>query len=628
MTLFRQITAVFTLFFLAMLAIVLTISFNDSRDYIENELYTKAQNTASTLAVSMSQADGDVTKMSVMAEAVFDTGYYRRILFKDTSGAVLFEEHRNERAPVPPWFEKMVHLRPSPARAQVSNGWQPVGILEVTSDETESLLYLYKLFKKIVLVFFFSTLIGLTIVGVMLKVILRPIGKMEEQAEGVLRNRFILNREIPGTTELKRMTEAMNALVGRMERMHEKLVELTKRNRDLEYGDPVTGLYNRRYFTVHYEELITSGDSRSSGTVMVLHLTNAAEANKKVGYDRVNGLFKRIGEIVSEKSLDFEESVVCRISGVEIAWLIPAAENGTVEKLAADIFEKTREEIDRLDDLRDIVCLAGAIVSYTKQRPIEKLLSTIDLTLNSVITLNCDSIKVSEFEGSLPVRKTQWRELIAGAIEHRRLKPVLANIFSENGRDISAELLFDLITDSDERISYRVYAPMMMQLGLFPDYVDFAFDYLLQGPSLQCRRISMEFPMEYLDTTHTFESLLSNIKKLRKTDYEFVVEIGQNGLVRRDAAVIESIVEELARHDISVAIARFDADTRMLELLHIVRPVYVKMHIGPFLDMSDTLRDSLTLLLRSIGTKLLISGVETQEDLEKLGERGNDYYVI
>ena len=628
MTLFRQITAVFTLFFLSMLAVVLLISFSDSRDYIENELYTKAQNTASTLAVTMSQTKGDVTKMSIMADAVFDTGYYRSIVFKDMQGNMVFEKSRESVRVVPSWFASMVRLEAESARAQVSDGWKPLGILTVTSDPSESLAFLYGLFKKILLVFLFSALVAILIIAATMKRILKPVENMEKQAEGVLKNRFVLNKDIPRTTELKRMTLAMNALVERMRQMHEKLVALTKRNRELEYGDPVTGLHNRRYFTVHYDECIAADDSRSNGIVTVFHLTNTMKANKIIGYDRVNELFRQIAQLLAEKSSDFEESVVCRISGLEIAWLMPGVDAERAQSIASDLLVSARERINRFEAIRDVVCLAVAVVPYSKERRLDKLFSTIDLTINAAITLNCDGIKTATFEDALPLRKAQWHDMIEGAIAENRLKPVLANIFSENGRDLSAELVFDLVVDEKEQIPYRVYAPMMIRLDLFSDYVTYAFEYLLKEDSMACRRISMEMPVEYLDTTHEFEKLLGYLRRLRKMGREFVVEIGQSSLIHKNVSAIEAIVDELSRHDISVAITRFDANARMLELLHRVRPVYVKMHAGQFIDMGDTLRDSLTLLLQSIGTKLLITGVESKEELEKIEELGADYFII
>ena len=628
MTLFRQITMVFTLFFLIMLATILAIGFEDSRDYIENELYTKAQNTASTLAVTMSQADGDIPKMSVMADAVFDTGYYRKIILKDMRGRVLFEKSRDDLAAVPSWFASLMSLSGESAYAQVSSGWQPLGMLEVRADTTASLEYLYDLFKKIVSVFIVSLILGFLIIILMLRTVLRPIETMEEQAEGVLQNRFIINHDLPKTVELKRMTLAMNGLVDRVEQMHKKLIDLTKRNRELEYSDPLTGVCNRRYFIVRYEDYTGSRDSRSTGMVVAIRFCGTMDANKIIGYDKVNDLFKTVTKKIEKRVASHEEAIVCRISGMELAILVPSIGREEAENMAQLFIDEAREVFDAVEQIREILFLAAAVVPYDPEKTLEKLFASADLTLNAAMTQNRDAVKTLLFDNALPTKKIEWRHLIIEGIRENRMKPVLANIFSENGKDISAELIFDLEDEKGARIPYRVYAPMLLQLGLFPDYVAYAFEYLLANPSFECKRVAMELPISYLDTTHEFETMIDYVARLKTMPREFVVEIGQNDLIRRNISAIDAIVEELHAQDIPIAIARFDADVQILELLHKVRPVYVKMHIGQFLDMSDTLRDSLTLLLHSIGTKLLIGGLESQEQLEKLGKLGADYFII
>jgi diguanylate cyclase (GGDEF)-like protein len=611
-----------------MLAIVLAISFGDSRDYIENELYIKAQNTASASAVTMSQADGDITKMSVMADAIFDTGYYRNIVLKDMNGTNLFEKSRDDKASVPSWFESMLHFKMQTARTQVSNGWQPLGILEVTSNTTESLEYLYGLFKKIVLVFFLSTITGLLMIALMLKMILKPIQRMKNQAEGVLQNRFILNKDIPFGSELERMTLAMNALVERMERMHKKLIDLTVRNRELEYNDPLTGLYNRRYFIVRYEDYIGSDDNRSSGMVIAIRLCGMMEANKMIGYDKVDELFKTIIMKIEKAVSACDDTVICRISGMEIALLIPSIDVKKSESIARQFISDARESIDRHESVREILFLAVAVVPYAPEKSLEKLFASADLLLNTAMMQNRDTMKMATYDNALPTKKTEWRNLILQAMESDRMKPVWVNIFSENGKDVSARLIFDLENENAERIPFRVYSPILFQLDLFPRYVEYAFEFLLSHSTFAYKRVTMELPISYLDTLHEFDRMLNYVARLKKIEREFVVEIGQNDLIKRNISAIDAIVEKLHTQNIPIAIVRFDADMQMLELLHKVRPIYVKMHVGQFLDMSDVLRDSLTLLLSSIGTKLLIYGVESEEKLEKLGKLGTDYFII
>ncbi|WP_353663127.1 LapD/MoxY N-terminal periplasmic domain-containing protein [Hydrogenimonas sp. SS33] len=627
MTLFRQITIVFTLFFLLMLAVVLAISFNDSRDYIENELYMKAQNTASTLAVSMSQESGDSAKMAVMAEAVFDTGYYRKIVLKTIDGKEIFKEERPSADVVPAWFARLVHLMPQIGRAQVSSGWHPLGILEVTADESESLRYLYSLFNKIIFIFSAATLVALAIIAVMLKMILRPLEKVEAQAEGVLQNRFILNEKMPRTVELKRMAEAMNSLVTRVKDMHDRLLELTNRNRRLEYTDALTGLNNRRYFMIHYDEILHSDDGRSEGSVLVIHLANTEEANRRFGYDRVNEVLKALANGAERLAGACGECVAARISGLEIAMLMPGTEIAEASEKGRTLIAEARKILDE-NAMGDLLCLAAAVVSYNGSTSREKLLSSIDLTLNRALASGCDHLETATQKDDLPTRKPQWRNLVTEAIRHGNLKPVLTDIYSENGRDISGRIVFELRKEDGEPVPYAVYGPMMMRLGLFPEYVHYALNYLVERNEVGADRIAMELPLGYLDTTHEFERFVAMVRKLENRGRGFVVEIPEQDLIFNTRETIESIVESLTKENIALGISRFDADERILAKLQVVRPMYVKMHAGRLLDMSDSLRESLLLLLRSVGIKLLIRSVESSEQLDALGDLGIEYYVI
>ena len=630
MTLLRQITIVFTLFFLVMLGIVLAISFHDARDYIENELYTKAQNTASTLAVAMSQEGGDEEKMAVMAEAVYDTGYYRAILLKTLDGREIFSAEREpeERSVVPKWFERLVHLHSQKAVAQVSDGWHPFGVLEVVSDETEAKIYLYNLFNKLVFVFSLATLVALALIALALKMILRPVETMERQAKAVLENRFERNDDLPKTVELRRMADAMNRLVERMKGMHEKLVELTRRNRELEYNDPLTGLCNRRYFLVHYRESLRSDEERPEGVVLAVRLGDLEAANRRIGYDRVNELFRRVAVVAGNIAADREGSVACRISGVEIALLMPGTEPEAAQKAARTILDSAKRFVEEdFGEIRDVVCPVAALVRYDASTTHEKLFASLDLTLQAAQEHGCGVVECADFEESLPTRKVEWRRLIESAIEEGRMQPAFSNIHMTGPDESSARLSFDIV-EKEEKIPYRVYGPMLVQLNLLGDYVAYALNHLKSHPELPYRRIALQLPVAFLDTTHELQRLVEGAHALQKVGKELVVEWVQSDLVRHAPAAVETVAENLHRNGIALAIVRFDADRRVLETLKSLRPVYVKMEAGHLLDMSDTLRDSLALLLESVGTRLLVGGVESREELEKLESLGIEFFVV
>jgi GGDEF domain-containing protein/EAL domain-containing protein (putative c-di-GMP-specific phosphodiesterase class I) len=410
--------------------------------------------------------------------------------------------------------------------------------------------------------------------------------------------------------------------------MHRKLIDLTSRNRALEYGDPLTGVGNRRLFTVRYEEFVRSHDATAEGCAVAVRLCGIAEANRRIGYEAVNRLIVTLAQEARRAAEGVDDAVVCRISGMEIALLLPGTDEEVARERGEGIVAAVRAHLENQSEAAAIMCLVAAVAPYGPGRTLSELLASLDLALNDGERIGADTVKTTAFESRLPTRKTQWRAWILDAIAQKRLIPKLRNIFSENGRDVSAALQLDLQTEEGETIPYRVYAPMLLQLDLFPRYVRYLLEYLLTDRTLRCDRVFVEFPMAYLDTTHHFETLLSFARKLEKSGRQLVVELGQNDLLRREPAALSAIAEELTKRGIALAVVRFDAEAKMLERLHLLRPAFVRIDVTQYLDMSETLRDSLGLLLRSIGARLLVSGVQNPMELERLEETGGEYFVV
>ena len=91
MTLYRQLL-IFTLVLCFVLFVgVLAYKLQSTRSFLEHQLEAHAQDTATSLALSISPlaADGDLAGMETMMNAIFDRGYYREITFSDVQGEVL-----------------------------------------------------------------------------------------------------------------------------------------------------------------------------------------------------------------------------------------------------------------------------------------------------------------------------------------------------------------------------------------------------------------------------------------------------------------------------------------------------------------------------------------------------------
>jgi len=616
MTLFRQIALLFTLLFLVMLATVLVVSFYDSREYIEGELFVKAQNSASTLGVTMSQVDGDVTKMETIATAAFDTGYFRRIALKNLRGDSIFLLEREERDPVPEWFGSLVKIEPEVAVAQVSSGWRPVGILSVEAGVSDALAYLYRLFWKIAALFLLTAALALLLVFRLLKTVLKPLEAMERQAEGVLQNRFIRSEKIPFAPELRRMAEAMNALVDRVERMHTKLLRLTKKNQELEYRDTLCDLGNRRAFVQRYDEICLQ--EGKEGSIGAFRLCGIEEANHLIGFDRADEIFRHLSRELKTLCGVFEGAEAFRIGGTEFAILVPDTPPPSLQKMMQEIPGRLRKD-GCCEETGERLFLAGAIVPVDGATSLQRLFSILDLTLNRSEAMSQDTVLISTKEPrSLPVRKREWRQLIIDALQKERFVVTSQKVATADGSFSVTRFAFDLpIEGSDRPIPQRIYMAMVRRLELLGEYTVHVLG-LFGSKRDESGRCALMLPLEFLDRTHWMERFLEAGAALRKDGVEPVVEIAQGELLRYEEEAIGRIVETLHAHEVALAILHFDARPRILERLKDIRPLYVVMEAEDFFDMGDSLRDSLLLLLETLDTKMVVSGEMEESERRRL----------
>ncbi len=109
MTLFKQIALILSILIIIILATVLNLNFKAANTSVQDRLYDDAKNTASSLSLSLGSANGDISMMSTMINANFDSGTYSYISLVDVDNVLLYErKSESEELDVPKWFLNMV----------------------------------------------------------------------------------------------------------------------------------------------------------------------------------------------------------------------------------------------------------------------------------------------------------------------------------------------------------------------------------------------------------------------------------------------------------------------------------------------------------------------------------------
>ena len=136
MTLYRQLAVSIIILFAVGFIGTTMISTGNLHSFLESQLKTHAQDTATSLGLSLSphMHQQDLPIINLMIDAIFDRGYFQSIQLVDIDGNILVVRTReNYKEPVPDWFIRLVSLPTPRAEATVMSGWKQAGSIHVVS---------------------------------------------------------------------------------------------------------------------------------------------------------------------------------------------------------------------------------------------------------------------------------------------------------------------------------------------------------------------------------------------------------------------------------------------------------------------------------------------------------------
>jgi diguanylate cyclase (GGDEF)-like protein len=345
MTLYKQLATTIVILFTAVFIGTVIISTSTLRSFLESQLETHAQDTATSLGLSLSPyiQQQDLPIINSMIDAIFDRGYFRSIKLVDIDGKTLVEKTRGSQDnQAPAWFIKLLSLQSPHAESILMSGWQQAGSIHVVShpefayremwSNTRETFWLFLASATIIL---FASLIGL-------RLLLRPLREVEKQAEAVCNRSWVLQNKLPRTRELRSVVMAMNRLSTRVKEIFSEQAKVTEALRKQAYLDTLTGLGNRQSFNRQYQTLVESGEAAAHGALLIVRLDVLIKINKSAGHPEGDKLLQRIARHIEQQLADNSNCIVARLSGSEFGLLVPGVDTQDAENLATELCDEFR----------------------------------------------------------------------------------------------------------------------------------------------------------------------------------------------------------------------------------------------------------------------------------------------
>lgn len=627
MSLYKQITALITIFLVFMIGVILWFILSYNKSLIENQMLSNAKNTASFLGLSISRDVDfeDTSTIEAMLSSIIDNGFYEYISIVDVNNnQILKLNSPKEEKMVPSWFTNLFLINAPIATSNINSGWTNMGTLEVKIHQDYANNQMWDTFIAVLQIFVISTLLLLLLIYIFLNKLLKPLKKLNIQAKAIDNNEFIIEENLPNTIEFKNVVQAMNKTISKMETIFNKEVETLNKYNELLYKDSDTGLGNRNYFILKLSNYLKN----SQGLVIFLELKDEISFKKVVGYKKYNDFENKIIDEVNNNFSSNKDFVFTKLDDDVLAIILPNSYYEDVNENVNNIYNNIYKYIEdnQLNQLFDMKFAIG-ISHYSQNSNLKDILSTTDQSL--VIAMKRDTQKINYLQEDVKFTKQEWIELLEWAFKNDGLKFATQNIININNENsILMQEYFTRLNDKDGNTYYpgdfwAIIYSMGWMIELEKHVINKIFKNSLNNENKINATINLT--SEFIKSKDAIKWLIFELNKFSNIDMIFYFEC-MNADVIKDTDSYEYFVKELGKTKHKFAIESFTFDSNNLDYLKTLKPTYLKISKSYLLGSQNSLTDSVLFNITStLGAYLIVKHVETQEEYLELKNIGIQY---
>lgn len=626
MTLFKQLSLLTTLLLVGVFTIVLGVNFYNSQKTVQEQLYLDAKNTATSLSLSLASAKGDISMISTMINANFDNGNYHAISLVDMQGAMLYERHSERKiVRVPQWFRNIVPIQAPTASANVSAGWNPIGILNVQSDTQNAYSQLYNILLSLAASFSIILIISLGVLYLLLMVILKPLKSIRTQAEAISNNKFIVQDHIPSTTDFKEVVNAMNKMTKKVEDIFNHANETLRHQSELLYKDQTTGLFNRKYLVNKLPEYLKVDATSSHGICMMIAINGATEANQILGRELVDNIYANITAMLVRQAKEFENSLVVRMNGTEFFLLLPECDEVKGKELAEFMDHGSSVLLSKELDPQ-VTYLSFGVYPYNHKQTVTQVLSAADYALTQA-KLQKGKVHIyleTTVSQEDIMSKEEWRNSINFALQHRAIHFDTYQVLNVKTNQLIHHVLSIALVSNSHKISYGRFIAPAIALGLDVAIYAQAVEKLFKEPGeeLKGSACSLRLSNRYLEHPQTYDNLKQLFEKYAKNlPFQLTIEL-PDSLLSTHSKNFHAYQELFETYNIQIGIFEFIGESIDYNYLKELRPAYIKAELNYFLSQNNANISSLKVVTDSMGIHLIATSVMNTEQLASITALG------
>jgi diguanylate cyclase (GGDEF)-like protein len=585
MTLYRQLIIFTLVLFFLLFTGTWYAKLDSTRSFLIDQLESHAQDTATSLGLSVSQhvIKNDMPSVESMINALFDRGYYEIIKLVDAKQKVTIERVQSVKIEnVPPWFIRLIPLKTPEASANVMSGWIQAGTIVVKSHPGYAYRTLWEDMVSTTLWFIACGLFVLVAGGFGLRFLLRPLMLVERQADAICRKEYEIQQRVPWTKELRRVVEAMNRMTHTVKEMFEEQVAQAEGHRERSYHDPVTGLGNRRYFDTQVTARLDRRDSVTQGILLLIKLNDLDKHNQMKGFQAGDEFLKRVATLLQEATKQYASCVIARLTGGDFGIFLPDAPPWDAETIAGGVANQLGGLAAEQLAVTDNVGYVGA-ATYEATPTLGRLLSEADLAMTAARQTGPNGWSVcaiTEKTDKAPLGQQQWKEMLEKALRERRINLDAQPIVKTTDRNhlLHLEIFSRIIQEDGKILSAGVFLPLAERLKLVSSIDRIVLEEVMQLDSsrLGVGNVAVNVSPASLQDDAFRQWLQSALKTLPRTAPRIIFEFSEFSAVQ-NLNLVKEFSMFVREYGHAMGLDHYGQSFSNLGYLKSMRPDYVKI---------------------------------------------------
>jgi len=420
MSLSKQLLILISALFLIIFSVNFLLSVNNIRSYLEGESQIHAQDTATSLGLSLSpyMVDNKDPILETMMNAIFDRGYYKEIKLVDFAGEELVTLTNDKIfGSVPKWFVDNVPMQAAIAESEISSGWSISGTVSVAINPGYAY---FKLYEQVKTSFYYSLIAfvaSVILLLLVLQITLSSLKRIGAMAETISKGSFDIIDQLPWTTEVRKVASSMNIMSRKLENVIQNLNKKLERIGKKLQLDDLTGLSKKSSFEMRMKEV---QGSHEEAFVFMIKIDALTSLVKELGNETIDQFIKDFAEILKLES-GSEPSVnvsAYRFFGSEFVLLMRGATAEQSEILARSL-SVSFAELGEKYYKKDIAHIG--VAAFDPFSPIDNILLGANEAYEQAQLIGANSYYLRKGEDRAK-DMAEWKELVFDIIDNNDFK--------------------------------------------------------------------------------------------------------------------------------------------------------------------------------------------------------------